>query len=99
MGRILRITVSEDVPEGVDLGIIGPGKIFIQNDGLNDLFLGYDRSDVLAATAVNYFTIAPGITYVFDVSPSVGYLSQSQLMWFNANGGDSTLVVWVADSV
>ncbi len=98
MARINRITIAENVPEGLDLGIVTPGKIFLQNDGNFDIRIGYDRNDV-DTNGVNYFTITAGITYVFDVSPTVGYLSQNQLMWFNATGGDSTLVIWVADNI
>ena len=31
MGRILRLALTEDVPERIDLGMIRPGKILIKN--------------------------------------------------------------------
>ena len=98
MGRILRMTIIEDTPQGIDLGIVGPGKLFLQNDGNFDIILGYDASDVALGTRVNYFTIAPGVTYVFDVSQFVGFLEQNQLMYFTSLGGNGTLVIWVADN-
>jgi len=97
MGRIIRIgTMVENVPQGVDLGIRTPGKIILKNQGSSDIIIGYDRSDVLAATAANYMTIDAGTMLVFDAGPGVGFVSQNQLMWFNAVGGNSTLEVWIA---
>ena len=62
MSRILRIALAEDVPEGIDLGMPGPGKILIQNSGTNDVIVGYDQTHVTNATAVSYYTIAAGLT-------------------------------------
>tara|TARA_R100000664_G_scaffold5273_1_gene10108 strand:- start:4800 stop:5102 length:303 start_codon:yes stop_codon:yes gene_type:complete len=96
MGRIIRIaTLAENDPVAIDLGGRTPGKILIRNAGSNDIFVGYDRSDVLASTASNYFTVEAGITYVFDISPQVGYVNQFSQMWMAAQGGSSSLEVWV----
>ena len=99
MGRIQRVALAENVPEGLDLGIVGPGKVLIQNVGSNSIFIGYDYGDVLAATAGNaYYTLSAGLTLLFDVGPEIGFVSQNQLMWLNANGGSTTVEIWVADS-
>ena len=97
MSRILRIALAEDVPEGIDLGMPGPGKILIQNSGSNDVVVGYDRADVLAATAVSYYTIDAGLTLMFDTGPEIGFLSQNQLLWFASPSGASTVEIWIAD--
>tara|TARA_R100001594_G_scaffold132585_1_gene172888 strand:- start:427 stop:732 length:306 start_codon:yes stop_codon:yes gene_type:complete len=97
MGRIIRIaTLAENDPVAIDLGARTAGKILIRNAGSNDLYVGYDRANVLLATASNYFTIEAGVTYVFDVSPEVGFVNQYSQMWFAAQGtGGSSLEVWV----
>lgn len=100
MARIQRVSLAENVPEGLDLGITRPGKIIIQNVGSNSALIGYDYGDVLAATAnAAYYTLTAGITLVFDCGPEIGWISQGQLMWFNATGGSTTLEIWVADSL
>ena len=99
MGRILRIaTLAENDPKVVDCSTPDgrDGKLFISNTGSNDIMVGYDRSDVLAATASNFFTIESGILLILDLSSTVGYLSETQSLWFSATGGASTLEVWVA---
>jgi len=94
--RIVRIAALPDnTPVGVDVGITSPGKIIIQNTGAFDILIGQDRSDVLAATAVNYLTLPAGVMLVFDVGPEIGYLGQRQMWWFAADGGQSTLEVAV----
>lgn len=94
--RITRIAALPDnTPVGVDVGITSPGKIIIQNTGSFDILIGQDRSDVLAATAVNYLTLPAGVMLVFDVGPEIGYLGQRQMWWFAADGGQSTLEVAV----
>ena len=94
--RIVRIAALPDnTPVGVDVGITSPGKIIIQNTGTFDILIGQDRSDVLAATAVNYLTLPAGVMLVFDVGPEIGYLGQRQMWWFAADGGQSTLEVAV----
>ena len=97
MSRILRIALAEDVPEGIDLGLPGPGKILIQNSGANDVIVGYDQTHVATATAVSYYTIDAGLTLMFDIGPEIGFLAQNQLMWFSSPSGDSTLEIWIAD--
>ena len=99
MGRILRITLQEGVSEAIDLGIVGPGKIFLYNSGLNDIRVGYDRFDV-SANGVNYFTLLGGSQYVFDVGPGIGFLSQNQQLYFvsPSGAGAQTLEVWIADN-
>lgn len=97
MGRIIRIaTMAEDVPQAIDLGMTTPGKLLIKNQGGSDIIMGYDRSQVLAATAVNYMTLDAGTMLIFDSAPGVGFLNQNQLMWFNSPIGTSTLEIWVA---
>ena len=94
--RITRIAALPDnTPVGVDVGITSPGKIIIQNTGSFDILIGQDRSDVLAATAVNFLTLPAGVMLVFDVGPEIGYLGQRQMWWFAADGGQSTLEVAV----
>jgi len=97
MARILRISMAEDAPEGIDLGLTKPGKLLIQNSGANDIVVGYDRSHVLNATAQSYYTISAGLTLMMDIGPGIGFLSQQQLMWFNSPSGVSTLEIWIAD--
>ena len=94
--RIVRIAaLADNTPVGVDVGITSPGKIIIQNTGAFDILIGQDRSDVLAATAVNYLTLPAGVMLVFDVGPEIGYLGQRQMWWFSSDGGQSTLEVAV----
>ena len=97
MGRMLRITLLEGVSEAVDLGIVGPGKIFLYNTGTLDMRIAYDRFDV-GTTGTNYFTLLGGSQYVFDVSKSVGFLAQNQQMFFVSPVGDQVLEIWVADN-
>tara|TARA_R100000808_G_C2108047_1_gene122999 strand:- start:95 stop:397 length:303 start_codon:yes stop_codon:yes gene_type:complete len=92
--RFIRVaTLQENDPHAFDLGITSPGKIIIQNFGSNDIIIGQDRGDVLAATASNYLTIPAGVMLVFDVGPEIGFLGQRQMVWFNAVGGSSTLEI------
>ena len=97
MGRILRIELAEGVNEGIDLGIVGPGKILLYNTGTNDMRVGYDRHDV-STTGTNYFTLLGGSQYIFDVGPSIGFLSQNQQLYFVSPVGDQTLEIWIADN-
>ena len=97
MGRILRIELAEGVSEGIDLGIVGPGKILLYNTGTNDMRVGYDRFDV-SANGVNYFTLLGGSQYIFDVGPGIGFLSQNQQLYFVSPTGDQTLEIWIADN-
>ena len=87
-GRIA--TLTENDPHGIDLGVSGPAKIILSNTGSNNILLGTDRSDVLAATASQYLTLSPGIMIVFDCGPGVGFIGQQGMLWINAAGGDST---------
>jgi len=97
MSRIVRIaTLAENEPTAVDLGMTTPGKLFIQNSGSNDIWVGYDYANVLLATSSNYFTIPAGVMLVFDIGPGVGVLNNVSNMWFSAQGGASTLEVWAA---
>ena len=59
MGRMLRVTLNEGVSEAIDLGIVGPGKIFLYNTGTLDMRIAYDRFDV-GTTGTNYFTLFGG---------------------------------------
>ena len=97
MGRILRNELAEGVSEGIDLGIVGPGKILLYNTGTNDMRVGYDRFDV-SANGVNYFTLLGGSQYIFDVGPGIGFLSQNQQLYFVSPTGDQTLEIWIADN-
>ncbi len=98
--RFTRIaTLAENEPHAFDLGVSGPAKIIINNAGSNDILIGQDRSDVLAATASNYLTLSAGVMLVFDVSDLVGYVAQRQTLWFNSSGGDSTLEIAVLDVI
>ena len=70
--RFIRIaTLAENDPHAIDVGITSPGKILINNQGSNDILIGQDRSDVLAATASQYLTLSAGVMLVFDVSEMV----------------------------
>ena len=97
MGRILRIELAEGVSEGIDLGIVGAGKILLYNTGTNDMRVGYDRFDV-STTGTNYFTLLGGSQYIFDVGPGIGFLSQNQQLYFVSPTGDQTLEIWIADN-
>ncbi len=97
MARMLRIALAEGVAEGVDLGIVGPGKIWLYNTGTNDIRIGYDPFDVGTA-GTNYFTLLGGSQYLLDVGPGIGFISQNQTMYFISPSGSNTLEVWVADS-
>jgi hypothetical protein len=92
--RIVRIgTLTADAPVGIDVGLMTPGKVVIQNIGPGDIIVGQDRSDVLAATAVNYLTIPSGLMMIFDCGPDIGFLGQRQMWWFCAVTLDSALEV------
>ena len=88
--------MAEDAPLLLNVTTNGPGKVLI-NIGDNDVIVGYDRSDVLAATALNYFTFLAGTQYVFDVSQGVGFLAQNTSLWFSSPVGTSSLEIWIAD--
>lgn len=96
-GRILRATLAENVPTMLNVTNTTNGKLLIKNAGNNDIHIGYDRSDVLLATGVNYFVIDPGVTLVFDQSNGVGFLSQNTGLFFAAQGGASEVQIWVAN--
>jgi len=94
--RIVRIaTLVADTPVGVDVGMMSPGKVIIQNTGAGDIAIGQDRSDVLAATGVNYLTLPAGVMLVFDCGPEIGFLGQRQMWWFNAIAVNTSLEVAV----
>lgn len=97
MGRILRTATAENEPILLNVSTQGPGKVLIRNSGSNDIRVGYDRSDVLLATGNNFFTIEAGITYVFDASQGVGFLSQTASLWFSSTLGASSIEIWIAD--
>tara|TARA_R110000851_G_scaffold151850_1_gene293288 strand:- start:458 stop:730 length:273 start_codon:yes stop_codon:yes gene_type:complete len=88
--------MAEDVPLLLNVTTNGPGKVLI-NIGDNDVIVGYDKSDVLAATALNYFTFLAGTQYVFDISQGVGFLAQNTSLWFSSPVGTSSLEIWIAD--
>lgn len=88
--------MAEDAPLLLNVTTNGPGKVLI-NIGDNDVIVGYDKSDVLAATALNYFTFLAGTQYVFDVSQGVGFLAQNTSLWFSSPVGTSSLEIWIAD--
>ena len=96
MGRILRITLAEDVVHGIDLGFPRSGKLLIRNAGATDLRVAYDRADADAANGVNYFTIEASLTYTFDMSQAVGFLAQNQQLYFVAPDGDLAVEFWMA---
>jgi len=81
-GRILRATLDENLPTMLNVTNVTNGKLLLKNAGSNDIHIGYDRSDVLLATGVNYFVIEAGVTYIFDQSNGVGFLSQNTGLWF-----------------
>ena len=97
MGRILRTATAENVPLALNVATQGPGKVLIRNGGNFDIMVGYDQSDVLLAGGNNFFTIEAGITYVFDTSNGVGFLSQDRSLYFNSQLGISVLEIWIAD--
>jgi|TARA_R100001463_G_scaffold23522_1_gene56332 hypothetical protein len=88
--------MAEDAPLLLNVTTNGPGKVLI-NIGDNDVIVGYDKSDVLAATALNYFTFLAGTQYVFDISQGVGFLAQNTSLWFSSPVGTSSLEIWIAD--
>ena len=96
-GRILRATLAENDPTMLNVTNVTNGKLLLKNAGANDIHIGYDRSDVLLATGVNYFVIEAGVTYIFDQSNGVGFLSQNTGLWFAAQGGASEIQIWVAN--
>ena len=92
--RIVRIaTLVADTPQAIDVGMMSPGKVVISNAGAGDIVIGQDRSDVLAATAVNYLTLPAGVMLVFDCGPEIGFLGQRQMWWFCAVTVNSALEV------
>lgn len=96
-GRILRATLAENDPVMLNVTNVTNGKLLLKNAGANDIHIGYDRSDVLLATGVNYFVIEAGVTYIFDQSNGVGFLSQNTGLFFAAQGGASEIQIWVAN--
>lgn len=100
MGRILRITCAEGVPERIDLAFTRPGKLLIANRGTGDVRIGYDTvggtGDAVVA-GVNYYTLPSGNEYVFDISPGVGDLVQDQQMYFMSPVGNNIIEVWIAN--
>jgi len=99
-GRILRATLGADNPTMLNVTNSTNGKLLIQNAGVNPVWVGYDRTDVLAASAVNYFVIPAGVILVFDQSNGVGFLAQDTGLWFSAQGaGGSEVQIWVANQV
>jgi len=96
-GRILRATLEENTPTMLNVTNVTNGKLLLKNAGANDIHIGYDRSDVLLATGVNYFVIEAGVTYIFDQSNGVGFLSQNTGLFFAAQGGASEIQIWVAN--
>lgn len=96
MGRIMRIGITEDEPTAIDLGMITPGKILIKPVGA-DIRVGYDRTDVLDTTGVNYYTLYDGTDYVFDIGSGVGFLANRQQLHFCCTTADMTLEVWIAN--
>ena len=96
-GRILRATLAENDPPMLNVTNVTNGKLLLKNAGANDIHIGYDRSDVLLATGVNYFVIEAGVTYIFDQSNGVGFLSQNTGLFFAAQGGASEIQIWVAN--
>ena len=94
--RIVRIpTLIADTPVGIDVGMMSPGKVIIQNTGAGDIVIGQDRSDVLAATAVNFLTLPAGVMLGFDCGPEIGVLGQREMWWFNALTVNTSLEVAV----
>ena len=97
-GRISRITLGNDTPVMANVTNNTNGKLLIQNAGVNPIWVGYDRLDVQAASARNYFVIPAGVLLVFDQSNGVGFLAQDTGLWFSAQGGGgSELQIWVAN--
>ena len=97
MGRILRITLTEDIIFPIDLKMVGAGKISIRNAGSNDVRIGYTRIDVDSTNGQNYYTLIAGSERILDLSPSIGYLEQDQAMFFNSPDGDNVMEIWVAN--
>ncbi|GAF89306.1 unnamed protein product [marine sediment metagenome] len=96
-GRILRATLAENDPTMLNVTMTTNGKLLIKNAGNFDLWVGYDQYDVTLATGVNYFVIDAGVTFVFDASNGVGFLSQDQGLWFASQGGAGEVQIWVAN--
>ncbi len=103
MGRILRIALTEDTPERIDLGFTRPGKLLIKNTSTTlDVRIGYDTVGGVGdgaglAGAVNYYSLGAGNEYVFDIAPDIGKLVQDQQMYFAVTGGTATVEVWIAN--
>jgi len=92
--RFIRLAaMGGDAPQAIDLGVRSPGKIIINNVGTTDLYMGQDRSDVLLGGTGQFLTLAAGVMIVFDVSETVGFLGQRQLVWFNSPIGTGQLEV------
>jgi hypothetical protein len=91
--------MTEDIVTAIDFGTPAPGKILIYNESVNDIRIGYDPTDVDSTTGVNYFTLMAGTQYVFDVSSTIGFLSQSQQLYLNSPDGDADICIWIANSL
>ena len=84
-GRILRATLAENDPTMLNVTNVTNGKLLLKNAGANDIHIGYD------------FVIEAGVTYIFDQSNGVGFLSQNTGLFFAAQGGASEIQIWVAN--
>ncbi len=104
MGRILRLSLTEDTPTRVDLAMIRPGKLLIKNTSATiDVRIGYDTVGGIGdgaglAGGQNYYTLGAGNEYVFDCGPGVGVLAQDQQLYIGCTGGVSTVEIWIANS-
>ena len=104
MGRILRLSLTEDTPTRVDLAMVRPGKLLIKNTSATiDVRIGYDTVGGIGdgtglAGAVNYYSLGAGNEYVFDCGPGVGLVAQQQQLFFNCATGSAVLEVWIANS-
>jgi len=103
LGRILRVALQEDVPERIDLGMVRPGKILLNNTSTTHAIrVGYSDVGGVGTTAgtgeVNYYTLAAGNEYIFDCGPGVGLVAQQQQLYFLCPTGNATLEVWIANS-
>lgn len=101
MGRIQRMVIAAETNGySLDLGTTGTGKLFLQNEGDNDLVVSYVPNDAAGGAidtgsiANQYYTIYAGQAYSFDLSPSTGFLVQDQQMYFYSQGG-TTVAIWI----
>ena len=101
MGRIQRMVIAAETHGyRLDLGTTGTGKLFLQNEGDNDLVVSYIPNDAAGGAidtgsiANQYYTIYAGQAYSFDLSPSTGFLVQDQQMYFYSQGG-TTVAIWI----